>query len=347
MTIVGGLDVHRAQITFDYLDTDTGEVTRGQIQPATRSVLRTWFGRFAGRADVAFAVEGCTGWRFVVEEMVAAGIRPHLAEPADTATQRGRKKRAKTDRADARLQRELLCQGRLPESWIAPPHVLEVRTLVRLYVALMGERRTWQQRIQAQLFHQGVPALRGLLTEEGRATLSSAALSPAGRQMVDTAVAMIDELGERVLPLRAQLQAIGRRQAGARSLTAHYGIGALCAAIIWAELGDPRRFSSSDQAVRFAGLDVTVWSSDGKRAAGHLARQGSAVLRWALFEAAQSAARASSPDHEYYRGLTDRLGGKRPALSVARKLIRRCYHTLRELGEEAWSTTGTALQEAA
>src|SRR5713226_6726267 len=232
MAIIGGFDVHRAQITFDYLDTDTGEVTRGEIRPATRSVLQSWFGRFAGRADVALAVEGCTGWRFVVEEMVAAGIRPHLAEPADTATQRGRKKRAKTDRADARLQRELLCQGRLPESWIAPPHVLEVRTLVRLYVALMNERRTWQQRIQAQLFHQGVPTLRGLLTQEGRATLSSAGLSPAGRQMVDA-------LGARVLPLRAQLQAIGRRQAGARSLTAHYGIGALCATIIWAELGDP------------------------------------------------------------------------------------------------------------
>ena len=65
-------------------------------------------------------MEGCTGWRFVVEEMVAAGVEPHLAEPADTATQRGRKKRAKTDRADARLLRELLAGGRLPESW-APP----------------------------------------------------------------------------------------------------------------------------------------------------------------------------------------------------------------------------------
>ncbi|MDP9266387.1 MAG: hypothetical protein M3O91_09770 [Chloroflexota bacterium] len=108
----------------------------------------------------------------------------------------------------------------MPESWIAPPHVLEVRTLVRLYVASMDQRRTWQQRIQAQLFHQGVPALRGLLTQAGRATLSSAALSPAGRQMVETALAVIDELGERVRPLRAQLQAIGRRHAGARSRTA-------------------------------------------------------------------------------------------------------------------------------
>lgn len=342
MAIIGGFDVHRAQITFDYLDMDTGEVTRGEIRPATRSVLRSWLVRFAGRSDVAFAVEGCTGWRFVVEELAAAGITPHLAEPADTATARGRKKRAKTDRADARLLRELLCQGRLPESWIAPSHVLEVRTLVRLYVALMDERRAWQQRIHAQLFHQGVPAITGLLTERGRAALSTAPLSSSGRQLVDTALAAIDRLTELVTPLRARLQAVGRAQAGARALTAHYGIGPLLGAIIWAELGDCRRFRSSDQAVRFAGLDVTVWSSDGKRAAGRLARQGSPQLRWALFEAAEAANHRTSPDHDYYVAARDRLGGKRPVLSVARKLLRRCYHTLRELSDQAWSIAAVA-----
>ena len=171
MAIIGGFDVHRAQITFDYLDTDSGEVTRGEIRPASRGVLRTWLRRFIDRSDVAFALEGCTGWRFVVEEMVTVGITPHLAEPADTATQRGRKKRAKTDRTDARLLRELLCQGRLPESWIAPSHVLEVRMLARLYVALMDERRSWRQRIHAQLFHQGLPAQGALLTVDGRAAL--------------------------------------------------------------------------------------------------------------------------------------------------------------------------------
>jgi len=181
MAIRGGFDVHRAQITFDYLDTETGEVATGQIRPATRSVLREWLSRFEGHDDMAFAVEGCTGWRFVVEEMIGAGVEPHLAEPADTATQRGRKKRAKTDRADARLLRELLTQDRLPESWVPPVQVLEVRTLGRLYVALMDERRAWQQRIHAQLFHQGVPpVVGGLLTAEGRIALAAAELSPGG-----------------------------------------------------------------------------------------------------------------------------------------------------------------------
>ena len=58
MPIVGGLDIHRKQLTFDYLDTVTGEVKRGQIAPADRAHLRGWLARFAGRDDVAFAVEG-------------------------------------------------------------------------------------------------------------------------------------------------------------------------------------------------------------------------------------------------------------------------------------------------
>src|SRR5690348_10706578 len=85
MPIVGGLDIHRKQITFDYLDTATGEVRRGQIAPADRAHQRAWLARFAGRDDVAFALEGCTGWRYVAEELAAAGVTAHAAEPAGTA----------------------------------------------------------------------------------------------------------------------------------------------------------------------------------------------------------------------------------------------------------------------
>ena len=120
MPIVGGLDIHRKQITFDYLDTATGEVKRGQIAPADRAHLRAWLARFAGRNDVAFALEGCTGWRYVAEELAGAGVAAHVAEPADTAFARGRKRHAKTDRTDSRHLRELLAEGRLPECWIPP-----------------------------------------------------------------------------------------------------------------------------------------------------------------------------------------------------------------------------------
>src|ERR687894_3038048 len=126
MRIVGGLDIHRRQITFDYLDERSGETRHGRIVPADRMLLRGWLQKLVADGDppAAFAVEGCTGWRFVVEELQRAGIEAHLAEPADTAAARGPKRRAKTDRADARLLRELLAAGRLPESWIPPAQVL-------------------------------------------------------------------------------------------------------------------------------------------------------------------------------------------------------------------------------
>src|ERR1700722_19158079 len=100
MPIVGGMDIHRKQITFSYVDVATGVVTCGQIAPADQWHLRAWLERFAGVPDVAFAFEACTGWRYVAGELARAGIEAHLAEPAGTAAARGRKKRAKSDRAD-------------------------------------------------------------------------------------------------------------------------------------------------------------------------------------------------------------------------------------------------------
>jgi len=98
--IVGGLDIHRKQITFDYLDTVTGEVKRGQIAPAGREHVRAWLARFAGWDDVAFAVEGGAGWRYVAGVLAATGITALLGEPAGTAALRGRP--ARQDRQDRR-----------------------------------------------------------------------------------------------------------------------------------------------------------------------------------------------------------------------------------------------------
>ncbi len=156
MAIFGGLDIHRAQLIYDYVDLATGEVHTGRIAPANRAQLRRWLQRFDGVGDVAFALEGCTSWRYVVEELVRAGAVSHVAEPAEPAALRGRKSRAKTDRADARHLGQLLVDGRVPDSWIPPAHVLDARVLVRLYKNLIDERTGWLQRVHGTLFHQGV-----------------------------------------------------------------------------------------------------------------------------------------------------------------------------------------------
>jgi transposase len=338
MTIVLGLDVHRQQITFDALDTDTGEVERGQIRPATREGLRSWLTRYRRRKVVA-ALEATTGWLFVVEELQRIGISAHLAEPAETRAKRGRKRRAKTDRLDARHLRELLAGGQLPESWIPPTHIQELRTRVRLRKTLVDERSAWQQRIQAILFQHGLPPQSGLLQAQRRAWLEQLPLPPAAGQVVQVGLAAIDAHAEQLAPLERELRRFARHQPGCRALMRQYGIGQLTAVAVLAELGDPRRFRSSRRALRHSGLDITVLQSDERRAPGRLSRQGPPVLRWALYEAATCASRPGSPDHAYWRTVSARLGKKRATLSVARKLLRRAYHTLLELGDEALAPT--------
>ena len=182
MTIVMGVDQHRGQITAEWIETETGEVSRARVAPAHREPVRRFFGRFRGE------------------------------EPAETSARRGSKRRAKSDRADARQLRELMMVSGLPESWIPPDHILDLRARVRLRHTLSQQRGEWQQRIRAVLYHHGLPQRRDLLTRENRAWVERAALPDTAREQVTVALAMIDGLDARLAPITRDLRAYGKRR---------------------------------------------------------------------------------------------------------------------------------------
>jgi transposase len=213
---------------------------------------------------------------------------------------------------------------------------LDLRTTLRLRKTLVDQRTAWQQRIHAALFHHGLPRpTQELLSPPTRAWLEQVPLPSASRQALAVALGQIDGLDAELAPIERWLRTLARRQPGCRALMTHDGIGASTAPTILAELGDARRFVGGDQVVRYMGLDITVYASDGKRSPGHLSRQGPEVLRWALFAAATAAARPSSPDYTYDQQVKVRQGGNRATLAVARKLARRVRHILASLGDAA------------
>jgi hypothetical protein len=192
------------RVTIDCVGTRGGrwppDAERGQVAPADRVHLRPWLVRFAGRGDVAFAVEGCAGWRYVAGELAAAGVTAHVAEPAGTAFARvrprspafarGRKRHAKTGETGSRHLRELLAEGRLPGCWIPPSRILECRALLETYHDLRVEHTAWVQRVYAVFFHQGAPVLGALRTAPDLEAARAAAgvfLSPAGHLQVAVA----------------------------------------------------------------------------------------------------------------------------------------------------------------
>jgi transposase len=169
-------------------------------------------------------------------------------------------------------------------------------------------------------FHQGAPPLSddALRTEQGLAKLRAAAaahLSPAGQLRVATALDMLAAVEARLGPLRRQLREAARQLTGARVLAERlYGAGPVTGLALTCWLGGAGRFSSARKAVRFTGLDITVHSSDRKGPPGRLSRQGPPVLRWAVYEAGKTHARAAAPDHGYYTQVKDRKNTKRAAL---------------------------------
>ena len=302
MPIVGGLDIHRRQITFDYLDTVTGQVCRGQIAPADREHLRAWLARFAGRDDVAFAVEGCAG--LAVRRRGAGRGRGHGAS-GRAGRHRGtaREETARQDRQDRRAA-PADAAGRRPAAGVLDP--------ARPHPGVPG--RCWSCTTTCAASAPpgcsgSTPCCSTRAPRPGRRARcapgrawprcgpsAAAQLSPAGQLQVATALEVIDALEDRLHVVRHQLTDAARHLAGAKVLAARlYGVGPVTALAITCWLAGEGRFSSSRQAVRFAGLDITVSSSDRKGPPGRLSRQGPPVLRWAVYEAGKTHARDLSP----------------------------------------------------
>jgi transposase len=319
----------------DALDTATGEVVRGQIE-STPAAVEQWVARFPGRV-IHVAVEACPGWLFVCRALERRGAVAQLAEPVETSALRGRKRRAKTDRTDARWLRQLLCEGRLPEAWAPPEHVRQWRSRARRRNTLVDERTNWIQRIRATLYHHGIAgAPDDLRTLAGRQFLAALELPLDARERISVALETIDLLEIQVATIERDLRALARRQTGCQALMTQYGIGEISALVTLCELGDVSRLHASRQAVRMAGIDIGVHRSDRHDQLGKLTRQGSAPLRWALFEAAQSTCHTGSPDYHDYHALKARgLTHTRATLTIARKRARRSYHILKALGPAA------------
>ena len=186
------------------------------------------------------------------------------------------------------------------------------------------------QRIHAVFFHQGAPALgeAALRTGDDLQALRAAAaahLSPAGQLQVATALGMLAALEARLDVVRHELLDAARSLTGARVLAARlYGVGPVTALAMTCWLAGAGRFSSSRKAVRFAGLDITVYSSDSRRSPGRLSRQGPAVLRWAVYGRARPTPAPRPPTTATHPGRHAELcqfgGGGAAAASLLERL---------------------------
>ena len=320
-----GMDVHRKRSQVAIVDEDSNEILNRNLanDPAE---LMPILGRLDKGTPVVF--EAAYGWGWLADLLDDLGLEAHLAHPL--ATKAIASARLKDDKVDARTLAHLLRADLVAEGWIAPVNVRQLRMLLRHRVALVRVRSAAKARIHAVLADRGLRPDVGLWTTAGTEWLDALELSDVACTVLIDNRAVIDFASDRIVPIDKKLRAEAKRDPRVKALQTLPGIGYLTALIVIAEVGDITRFSSARKLCAWAGLTPTVRNSDTKVRHGHITKQGSVWVRWSLVEAAHVAAKRP-PFAATFGRIAARRGRKIATVAVARKLLARCYHVLKEI----------------
>jgi transposase len=321
-----GIDLHRKRSHVAVVD-EHGEqlLSRRLVNDPER--FRELFDELGGEAQ--FALEATYGWEWLAELLERDGRELHLAHPLRTKAIASA--RVKTDAVDACTLAQLLRADLLPEAYIAPRDLRDLRDLLRQRFVLTQMRTALKNRVHALIARQGVQHGHSkLLGPGGRAFLAEIELRPEPRARLDVLLRLIADFDREIDALAAQIDQRARADDRVRVLCQIRGIGRYLGMLIVAEIGDIERFPSARHLCAWAGLTPTVRSSDAKARLGHISRLGSGPLRWALVEAAQRNTQGDGPLAQTFERIAERRGRQIAKVAVARKILTLCFYGLRD-----------------
>jgi transposase len=321
-----GVDLHRKLSHVVALDSD-GQVVLERRFGNDRAAFVRVFGELEPeRIEVAF--EATYGWSWFADLLADAGIEAHMAHPL--AIQAIAAARVKNDAADARTLAHLLRTNLLPEAWIAPPPVREARRLVRMRASLVRIRSRLKCQVYAIAADHGVTVtMSDLFGRAGRHLLDELVLPPLSAGRLAANVRLIDALGAEIVIADREIVALVRGDDRIGRLTAIPGIGLLTAALIVAEVGDVGRFRSPERLASWAGLTPTERSSADHTRRGHITKQGSRWLRWAMVESATRSSRDPAL-RAFAAPIERRRGTKIARVALARRILTLVFYALRD-----------------
>jgi transposase len=286
---VVGMDLHRRRSVLVRMTEDGRRLGTARIANSPAE-LRREIAR-AGKSP-RVVLEATYGWYWAADTLAAAGAEVHLAHPLGVKAFTYR--RVKNDERDAADLADLLRMGRLPEAWIAPAEVRELRELTRYRQKVVGLRTSCKDQVHAVLAKLGVPVTcTDIFGVAGSAWLDGLRLPQPYAGKVTSLRQLAGELSAQIAMLSAVIAGLLAGDRGYQVIQQLPGIGPVLAAVIIAEIGDVTRFGNAGQLCSWAGLTPRHRESDTKVTRGHVTKQGSRMLRWAVIEAIQRVPRDS------------------------------------------------------
>jgi transposase len=321
-----GIDLHRKRSQIAALDEQGTEVLSRRVANDPEA-LKAILDELGGELRVA--LEATYGWEWLAELLEAEGHELHLSHPLRTKAIAAA--RVKTDAVDARTLAHLLRTDLLPEAYVAPRQLRDLRDLLRHRIVLTRMRTALKNRVHALLARQGIQQSHAdLFGAGGRRFLAALPLRKPPRRRLDSLLALIDDFDREVEQAKREIDALAVDDPRVAVLTQLRGIGPYTAMLLIAEIGEISRFRSARHLCAWAGLTPTVRSSADKARLGHISQQGSPHIRWALVESAQKAVEGSGPLRAAFERIAKRRGRKIAKVAVARRMLTLCFYGLRD-----------------
>ena len=272
------------------------------------------------------AIEATYGWYWAVDTLEEEGARVHLVNPSRLYWD---DRRVKNDYRDCQELLDRMRLNRLPEAWIAPPALRQLRELVRGRAKASQLRTGLKAQIHAVLAKEGIIPPLELWGPGGAKFLNEASLADAYRVRVESLRELIAVYDRQVTMFDRKIAAWLKDDAGYRAIQAIPGVGPVLAAVFVAEIGDVSRFSSPERLCSWAGLTPKHRESDQTAHGGKTAKQGSKLLRWAAVEAI-SKMHGGPKIKSDYRRIAARRGINIARVAAARKVLTLVYYGLRD-----------------
>jgi transposase len=321
--LIIGIDYHPSFQQIAFLDQETGEYDERRLNHSDGEAERFYRELKQRRVSVRVGMEA-TGYSRWFERLLAElGFEVWIGDAAEISRQRVRKQ--KTDREDARLLLRLLRENRFPRIWVPSPENRDLRQLLWHRHRLVQMRTRIMNQLQAVAMNEGYRWKKKLFSEQGRTQLEKLSLAPWASRRRKELLELLDQLDPKIAELTTAVEQEAQQRPEVLRLMTHPGVGSITGLVYVLVIGTPDRFPCGKQIGSYTGLIPSEDSSAGRQRLGHLSKQGNALLRYLLGEAAQAAARCNPHWRRRYVYLAMRRHQNIAKAAMARKLAVRLY----------------------
>lgn len=320
-----GIDLHKESLYWTVLDEKRSVVWQERTATDDKTVADTFSALACAPSECKVAVEPTLNWQQFAEHLTDLGAEVHIANPQ--AVGLIAKNRLKNDKVDSKILADLLYSGFLPESYIAPKAVRELREIVRWRTHLVHVRTTLKNRVHSIILKHGLkyPGT-DLFGIKGRVWLADIKNTLGEREQIDSLMRVLDTADGELKGIYNLVRRAVNHTPTARLLSTLPGVGSIVALIITAEVGDFKRFPSPDKLCSYAGLIPSSYSSGASVRHGNITKRGSPLLRWAMVQAAQRVNPSWGRLWVFHEQLARRVGNKKARVALARKLLTVSWH---------------------